>query len=62
MSLPPIDITPEDSVVPIFLEQKVIPPPEEPDFETEELLRQSGIEKLVSLGLTEEEALALIGR
>ena len=67
------DITPQDSVVPIYL----VPPTEEEQAELErlaeaerlatqlqeqkELARVSAIQKLANLGLTEEEAKAVIG-
>lgn len=67
------DITPEDSIVPIFLS----PPTKEEQLELEkiekeenikkalleekQLVRISAINKLSKLGLTEEEAKAIIG-
>jgi hypothetical protein len=64
------EITPEDSVVPVYLE----PIPEEDRaalideqeriiFEQNELTakRQSAVNKLTELGLTEEEVSALLG-
>ena len=59
------DITPAGSVVPVFLD----PTPKEPspvfDLEAEaearQLLRQSGIDKLMALGLSEDEAKAIAG-
>lgn len=61
-----IDITPEESVVPVFLVEQPEPVYEEvPDLEAiaqqQQALRQSGVEKLMGLGLTEEEARAIAG-
>jgi hypothetical protein len=68
-----VDITPEDSSCPVYL----IPEPEEMVLERERLVaaseaikstelaqetaRQSALAKLAKLGLTEEEARAVIG-
>lgn len=65
------EITPEESVSPIYLvpitsEQTSeiasisAPSPEEMKIE-QDILRQAAINKLVALGLTEDEALAVIG-
>jgi hypothetical protein len=67
------EITPEDSVVPVYL----VPPTEEElriqeamslqmqeqrlAEESRELAKQSALVKLAKLGLTEEEARAIIG-
>ena len=70
MPKPPIDITPADSVVPVYLEE---PTDEElaerqaehEKMEAERLARQekldSALAKLKKLGLTEDEAKAVIG-
>jgi hypothetical protein len=63
-----IDVTPEDSVVPVFIEQK--DPKEVADLQKEldavstqlkaqKDARQSALAKLAALGLTEEEIGAL---
>jgi len=72
-----IDITPEDSVVPVYLEKLNEEEQAERDAEqariqeeqaareaeiaAKEEAKQSGIAKLQALGLTEEEAKALLG-
>lgn len=72
-----IDITPEDSVVPIYLEQLNEEEQAEQDIkiaqmkaeqeqrEVEQIAKEeakaSGLAKLISLGLTETEAKALAG-
>jgi len=62
------DITPEDSVVPVHLDTTPLDPIIIPDGEspfdiakTQEELRDSGIAKLVQLGLTEDQAKAIAG-
>lgn len=73
MNIEPIDITPEGSVVPVYL----IPLTAEEEAEREQLAveqaereaekqarisaKESAIAKLAKLGLTEEEAKAVIG-
>lgn len=68
-----IDITPEDSVVPVFL----VPLTDEENAEREQLeiesqsqeqaildriaAKESALSKLAALGLTEEEAKAIVG-
>ena len=77
MSLDKTDITPDDSVVPIYLEpwseqQLDIINHRDPDEEAKEQeaavveqkkedARQSALAKLAKLGLTEDEARAVIG-
>lgn len=63
----PAEITPDDSSAPVFLD----PTPRQPlahvedAFANAELVataRQAAVTKLLTLGLTEEEASALVGR
>lgn len=57
------DITPEASVVGVFLDKTPMKPSSMSDDEAEarEALRRSGINKLMALGLTEDEAKAIAG-
>lgn len=58
------DITPEDSVTPVYLDTTPQVPLESGPWEQIEAQiasRASGIAKLMKLGLTEEEALAIAG-
>jgi hypothetical protein len=73
----PIDITPEDSVVPVYLvpltpeeeaeraqwaaDEEARKLAEEEATAAKEAARESAIKKLAKLGLTEEEAQAIIG-
>jgi hypothetical protein len=69
----PIDITPEDSVAPIYLvpltqeqiiEREAFAAQVESDLlsiQTAESVKLSAIAKLAALGLTEEEAKAIVG-
>jgi hypothetical protein len=70
MPKPAIDITPEDSVVPVFLEEPTDEEIAERQAEHEareeaqaerEAVRASAKAKLLALGLTEEEIQAIIG-
>ena len=72
-----VDITPEDSVVPVYLEvlteeEQVVRDAELAQMQTDQEAREAeriakeeakanGMAKLIALGLTEEEAGALIG-
>lgn len=64
------DITPEDSVVPVFLvplseeeleERKLQDLAIEEEKKNQEQLKKSALQKLQKLGLTEEEAKAIAG-
>lgn len=62
------DITPDDSVVPVYEivgQEIIIEPPEykNPDdmIKQHVILKDSAISKLTKLGLTEDEAKAIIG-
>lgn len=66
----PIDITPADSAVPVFLEEPTDEEIAERQAEHEaqeeakvvrETVRESALAKLAALGLTEEEIQAIIG-
>ena len=65
MTISTEEITPEDSVAPVWLDPTPQVPAETPDI-SEQLdaqlaARAAGIAKLMALGLTEEEAEALAG-
>lgn len=62
----PEDITPDESVAPVFLDpapENTEQPPHDMDaeLEAERADREAGIARLVSLGLTEDEARAVAG-
>lgn len=62
------DITPEDSVVPVYLVPEIPGMIEQPEFATpdemiavQQGLKDSALSKLQKFGMTEEEAKAVIG-
>jgi hypothetical protein len=59
------DVTPESSTAPIYLDPTPLVPSDVPNLDAlvaeQASARAAAVTKLVALGLTEEEALALVG-
>lgn len=57
----PVDITPEDSVVPVFLDEAIPALSGDPDTAPDTSTLEAALAKLMALGLTLEEARAVAG-